>query len=667
MKKLLFLSACALFIATALIYTRLIAEAAKEADKPATPAAAEDAAKPVEEPKPDKEEAIVAVDPKTLTQEQLEAISIQSVGAFQKTNRIAPAMLPLFKEESITYNSPSKYKDAVLKYRLHTPEKMEPGKKYPLILWLHGAGEAGEDNSAQLVHLHHIITYLTGKKERDFFLLVPQAPGNHCGWSGGSSRSSTAIVLPKNVAAHNTQLSSIGPNNTMTTTTFMLDSNRKDFSKTVTVTATQQMHKSIRNRGIIVNSQIIEKISESTTKYPVSEFGKVYRELQMANFRESAKRSFGEGTSLIESIIKSETPDGADRFQIIAFQPLENSPLGYSLAMTDEVIKKYPVDTDRITVSGLSTGGEGTWAALEARPNFFAAGVPLVSWRSFSDEELQKSPELKKIPIWAIYSSDDRGIDAARDNFERAEAAGCNVKKSEFGICGHNAWTPAMLQGDIFSWMLSRGKKDGEYVQVEDSSVNPDDLKGIVDVATRDPGAPKLAPPNPNPKPNQPAITEAEDAGETAEKEEKTVEIEMSEGNKVTGKVIEDCDRPWAMTSDSQYGLFAADWIKESKALPDFVSVLPTDELAKRLAGSVSGDGKDFAEVCRSVINGENKPASNPFFSTEGGRLRSDIKYSLSDKGKMFLRLLNTVKDSKTDLADLAKKSVEKVSLITER
>lgn len=37
-----------------------------------------------------------------------------------------------------------------LPYRLHKPENMADGKKYPLVLFLHGAGERGDDNEAQL-------------------------------------------------------------------------------------------------------------------------------------------------------------------------------------------------------------------------------------------------------------------------------------------------------------------------------------------------------------------------------------------------------------------------------------------------------------------------------------------------------------------------------------
>lgn len=39
-----------------------------------------------------------------------------------------------------------------LNYRILYPENFDENKKYPLVLFLHGAGERGDDNKAQLVH-----------------------------------------------------------------------------------------------------------------------------------------------------------------------------------------------------------------------------------------------------------------------------------------------------------------------------------------------------------------------------------------------------------------------------------------------------------------------------------------------------------------------------------
>jgi predicted peptidase len=42
----------------------------------------------------------------------------------------------------------------MLPYRLLIPKDYTPAKAWPLIVWLHGSGEKGTDNSAQLVNIN---------------------------------------------------------------------------------------------------------------------------------------------------------------------------------------------------------------------------------------------------------------------------------------------------------------------------------------------------------------------------------------------------------------------------------------------------------------------------------------------------------------------------------
>jgi predicted peptidase len=64
-----------------------------------------------------------------------------------------------------------------LSYRLHVPADYNPANQYPLILFLHGAGERGTDNEAQLVHpevLRFIGDDVAAK--HPCFLVAPQCP-----------------------------------------------------------------------------------------------------------------------------------------------------------------------------------------------------------------------------------------------------------------------------------------------------------------------------------------------------------------------------------------------------------------------------------------------------------------------------------------------------------
>jgi predicted peptidase len=63
-----------------------------------------------------------------------------------------------------------------LPYRLLKPEAPEADKKYPLVLFLHGAGERGDDNEAQLVHGVAEFCTPENRKKYPCFLVAPQCP-----------------------------------------------------------------------------------------------------------------------------------------------------------------------------------------------------------------------------------------------------------------------------------------------------------------------------------------------------------------------------------------------------------------------------------------------------------------------------------------------------------
>lgn len=60
------------------------------------------------------------------------------------------------------------------RYRLLVPEKRRPGERYPLVLFLHGAGERGTDNLAQLTYLPAWLAERRARKTFPCFVLAPQ-------------------------------------------------------------------------------------------------------------------------------------------------------------------------------------------------------------------------------------------------------------------------------------------------------------------------------------------------------------------------------------------------------------------------------------------------------------------------------------------------------------
>ncbi|MGC4005012.1 MAG: dienelactone hydrolase family protein [Pirellulales bacterium] len=83
------------------------------------------------------------------------------------------APVDVYEEHSLTYTG-GDYKDEVFQYRLLKPVKIEAGKTYPVVLFLHGAGERGNDDKAQLKFFP---TWMAEDKNREkypCFVIAPQ-------------------------------------------------------------------------------------------------------------------------------------------------------------------------------------------------------------------------------------------------------------------------------------------------------------------------------------------------------------------------------------------------------------------------------------------------------------------------------------------------------------
>ena len=65
-----------------------------------------------------------------------------------------------------------------LLYRQLNPTSIDADEKYPLVLFLHGAGERGSDNEGQLTHGANMFTNPVNQEKHPTFALFPQCPAN---------------------------------------------------------------------------------------------------------------------------------------------------------------------------------------------------------------------------------------------------------------------------------------------------------------------------------------------------------------------------------------------------------------------------------------------------------------------------------------------------------
>jgi predicted peptidase len=90
------------------------------------------------------------------------------------------------KFEARTHRSES---DGSLPYRLFKPAALQPDRKYPLLVFLHGAGERGTDNESQLKWGGKVLAQAVQAKEK-CFVIAPQCPPErlwvNTPWANGS-------------------------------------------------------------------------------------------------------------------------------------------------------------------------------------------------------------------------------------------------------------------------------------------------------------------------------------------------------------------------------------------------------------------------------------------------------------------------------------------------
>ena len=86
----------------------------------------------------------------------------------------------------------------VLPYRILYPENYDKNKKYPLVLFLHGAGERGNDNEKQLVHGAKLFLKEANRKNYPAIVLFPQCPENSFWSSVNLDRKKTPMTFEFN-------------------------------------------------------------------------------------------------------------------------------------------------------------------------------------------------------------------------------------------------------------------------------------------------------------------------------------------------------------------------------------------------------------------------------------------------------------------------------------
>ncbi len=244
------------------------------------------------------------------------------LGVMMAGHALAADPKEIFEQRTYTASDGRK-----LLYRMMSPAQVDPNAKYPLVLFLHGAGERGDDNTVQLVHGMADFAKDENRQKYPCFVIAPQCPKDKK-WTD-VDWSLTAHTIP-------------------------------------------------------------------------------------------------------------ETPSETMRLVI---------------ELLDTLPKEFPIDLDRVYVTGLSMGGYGTWDLIARFPTRFAAAVPVCGG---ADETT--APKLAKLPIWAFHGVHDTAVipQRSRRMIAALQAAGGKPGYTEYPDVAHNSWVRAYSDPHMLAWLFAQ-------------------------------------------------------------------------------------------------------------------------------------------------------------------------------------------------------------------
>lgn len=127
-----------------------------------------------------------------------------------------------------------------------------------------------------------------------------------------------------------------------------------------------------------------------------------------------------------------------------------------AITALEQAKREYSIDPDRVILTGLSTGGYGTWRIGAKFRDRFAALVPCCGYSYYDGV-----PSLATIPVWAWHYSMDWavGSGASKEMVKRINAAGGNAKLTSPSGLGHDVWITAYRDPALFTWMQQQRRK----------------------------------------------------------------------------------------------------------------------------------------------------------------------------------------------------------------
>ena len=146
-----------------------------------------------------------------------------------------------------------------------------------------------------------------------------------------------------------------------------------------------------------------------------------------------------------------------------------------ALAALDKTIEEFNGDESRVTLTGLSIGGNGAWYLAYHHPRRFAGLLVVCGFVAerkgtmypilypslvpgAADPSAAVAQRLAHIPTWIFHGDADRTIplEHSRRMAAALRALGAPVQYTELSRVDHNAWDYTYDRPDVASWLLQQ-------------------------------------------------------------------------------------------------------------------------------------------------------------------------------------------------------------------
>jgi len=151
--------------------------------------------------------------------------------------------------------------------------------------------------------------------------------------------------------------------------------------------------------------------------------------------------------------------DGDVNYQAIVVSPqckeglTWNSQIEKLYEFIKEIIAKYNVLENAVSITGVSMGAYGTWQTIMDHPEIFSCASPIcgggLAWRA---------GVLVDLPLRIYHGEKDATVDVfySKDIYRVLKNAGAkNVELFLYPEVGHNVWNQAYEETDLINWLIN--------------------------------------------------------------------------------------------------------------------------------------------------------------------------------------------------------------------